>query len=110
MLDSGIYGKDENGMWNKYAYEKAGNKETSTFKLKLWYFFPPMYYMEEYYPWVKDKPFLLPTAWVARFLGGITKNKGANKRDYLKHADGENILILQNIYREMGLKFSKHEH
>jgi len=108
MLDCGIYGKDENGMWNKYANAKTGGKETSAFQLKLWYLFPPMDYMEEWYPWIKGKKLLLPIGWVVRFLGGITKNKGANKREYLKHADNENVLILQNIYRQMGLKFTKH--
>ena len=110
MLDCGIHGKDENGMWNKFAYAKTGTKETSAFKMKLWYYFPPMYYMEEYYPWVKGKPVLLPIAWVVRFFYGITKKKNVSRLDYLKHADGENIMIVQNIYRQMGLKFSKHEH
>lgn len=108
MLDCGIYGKDENGMWNRYANAKTGRKATSAFQLKLWYLFPPMDYMEEWYPWIKGKKLLLPIGWVVRFLGGITKNKGANKREYLKHADNENVLILQNIYRQMGLKFTKH--
>jgi len=110
MLDCGIYGKDENGMWNKFAYAKAGNKETSAFQLRLWYYFPPMYYMEEYYPWVKRKPLLLPIGWVVRFFHGITKKKGKSKLEFLKTAESEEILVVQNIYKEMGLKFSKHEH
>lgn len=108
MLDCGIYGKDENGMWNKFANVKIGNKATSALRLKLWYLFPPMDYMVEWHPWVKGKPILLPIAWIGRFFGGIAKHKGATRRDYIKHADGENVLILQNIYRQMGLKFTKH--
>lgn len=110
MLDCGIYGKDENGMWNKYANAKTGSNTTSAFQLKLWYLFPPMDYMEEWHPWIKGKKYLLPVAWIARFFGGITKNKGAQKIEYLKHADNEDVLIMQNIYRQMGLKFTKHEH
>lgn len=110
MLDCGIYGKDENGMWNKFANAKTGTKETSAFQLKLWYYFPPMYYMEEYYPWVKGKPFLLPAGWVVRCFHGITKKKGTSKLEFLKTAESEEILAVQNIYKKMGLKFSQHEH
>ena len=59
MLDSGIYGKDENGIWNKFSEFKMKGKEVSKFRLKLWYFFPPVVYMAEYYPWIEGKPFLL---------------------------------------------------
>ena len=107
MLDCGIYGKDENGIWNKFANAKTGNKATSALHLKLWYLFPPMDYMTEWYPWVKGKPLLLPVAWIGRFLGGITNPKGASRRDYIKHVDGEQALILQNLYRQMGLKFTR---
>jgi len=110
MLDCGIYGKDENGMWNKFANAESGTKETSAFQLKLWYYFPPMYYMEEYYPWIKGKPLLLPVGWVVRFFHGITKKKGKSKLEFLKNAESEEVLVIQNIYKKMGLKFSQHEH
>ena len=42
MVDSGIYGKDENGIWNKFAEEKMKDKEVSRASLKRWYFFPPI--------------------------------------------------------------------
>lgn len=110
MLDSGIYGKDENGIWNKFAYAKAGNKENTAFKLKLWYYFPPMYYMEEYYPFVKGRPYLLPVGWMVRFFHGVLKKKGTSKLEFLKTAESEEILVIQNIYKKMGLRFSQHEH
>ncbi len=110
MLDCGIYGKDENGMWNKYANAKTGSSTTSAFRLKLWYIFPPMNYMEEYYPWVKGKQILLPAGWIVRFFHGITKKKATNKLEFLKTAESEEILIVQNIYKKMGLNFSQHEH
>lgn len=108
MLDCGIYGKDENGMWNRYAYATPGTKKNSAFQLKLWFFFPPMYYMEEYYPWVKGKPFLLPIGWVVRFFHGITQKEKKSKLEFMNQIEGKDVLILQNIYRQMGLKFTKH--
>ncbi len=107
MLDCGIYGKDENGIWNRYAYAKSGDKSTSSFRLKLWYYFPPEYYMKDFYPWVEKKPFLLPVAWFIRFFGGIFKHKGTRKREFLKNVENENIIVMQNIYKKMGLKFQK---
>ena len=41
MLDSGIYGKDENGIWNKFCEEQMKDKEPSRLQLKWWYWFPP---------------------------------------------------------------------
>ena len=75
MLDSGIYGKDENGIWNKFSEFKMKGKEVSKFRLKLWYFFPPVVYMAEYYPWIEGKPFLLPIAWGIRACRGIFMRK-----------------------------------
>ena len=62
MLDSGIYGKDENGIWNKFSEEKVSERGTCRQQLKMWYFFPPYSYMKDYYPWLDRKPFLLPFA------------------------------------------------
>ena len=38
MLDSGIYGKDENGIWNEFAKESGESKFHYGLKLKLIYF------------------------------------------------------------------------
>ncbi len=105
MLDSGIYGKDENGIWNKFCEENMKNKKISRLQLKMWYWFPPLYYMSEYYPWLEERPFLLPWAWIVRGFHGIFCKKGTHKRQMIKKIDQDNIFIYQNIYREMQLRF-----
>lgn len=105
MLDSGIYGKDENGIWNKFCEEQMKDKEPSRIQLKLWYCFPPLYYMSEYYPWLEKHPHLLPWAWFVRGVCGVFKKKGTDKRHMISKIDKENIKIYQNIYHEMQLRF-----
>lgn len=105
MLDSGIYGKDENGIWNKFAEEKASGKKPTRFQLKLWYFFPPLHYMSEYYPWLEDHHYLLPVAWVIRAFGGVFRKKGTYKRKMINEIDSQSINVYQNIYQEMQLHF-----
>lgn len=105
MLDSGIYGKDENGIWHKFSEEKMKEKSISTKQLKLWYFFPPMTYMTEYYPWLEGKTILLPIAWMIRACRGIFMNKGSKKRKMLHKIEEDKILVYKNIYQKMQLHF-----
>ena len=109
MCDCGIYGKDENGIWHKFAEEKLKNNKVSRFKMKKWYYFPPLFYMSEYYPWLERFPFLLPVAWGIRGFRGIFLKKGAKKRKMLKSLESDKILTYQKIYRHMKLNF-KHKH
>ena len=104
MMDSGIYGKDENGIWNRFCDEKKEN--VTKFELKRWYYFPPLYYMSEYYPWLEEKPYLLPIAWIIRFARGLFMHKGAKKRDMVKKIKRDQILVYKKIYQKMNLKFS----
>lgn len=108
MVDCGIYGKDENGIWHKFAEEKLEGKKVTRGKLKRWYYFPPLFYMAEYYPWLEKFPFLLPFAWLIRAFRGIFLKKGVQKREMLNVIDGEKAQTYQNIYRHMKLKF-KHK-
>lgn len=105
MLNSGIYGQDENGIWHKFTEEKMKNKEASKLQLKLWYFFPPVVYMAEYYPWLEGKPFLLPIAWGIRACRGIFMKKGVHKREMLRDIDQNQVKVYQKIYQEMQLHF-----
>lgn len=107
MMDSGIYGKDENGIWNKFAEEKMAGKSVSRGRLKLWYYFPPIAYMAEYYPWLEDHHFLLPIAWMIRAYRGIFKKKGVHKREMLQDIGEDRIKTYQNIYQNMELHFKK---
>lgn len=108
MVDCGIYGKDENGIWHKFAEEKLDGKEVTRGKLKKWYYFPPLFYMAEYYPWLEKFPFLLPVAWCIRAFRGIFMKKGIQKREMLNVIDGDKAKTYQNIYKQMKLKF-KHK-
>lgn len=105
MLDSGIYGKDENGIWNKFSEEQRKDKEVSKLQLKIWYFFPPADYMSEYYPWLEKRPYLLPVAWGIRACRGIFMKKGTKKREMLQEINEEQVNIYKNIYQEMQLHF-----
>ncbi|MBR4146143.1 MAG: nucleotidyltransferase family protein [Lachnospiraceae bacterium] len=105
MVDCGIYGKDENGIWHKFAEEKQDGKKITRGKLKRWYYFPPLFYMSEYYPWLERFPFLLPVAWGIRAFRGIFLKKGTKKREMLEVIEGEKAKTYQNIYRNMKLKF-----
>ncbi|HKM35789.1 MAG TPA: nucleotidyltransferase family protein [Lachnospiraceae bacterium] len=105
MQDSGIYGKDENGIWNKFAEKKMKNKEATVTRLKMWYYFPPVSYMSEYYTWLEDYPFCLPVAWAIRFFGGVFQKKGVHKREMLHEIDHDQISTYQSIYQKMGLHF-----
>ncbi|MBR3579559.1 MAG: nucleotidyltransferase family protein [Lachnospiraceae bacterium] len=108
MVDCGIYGKDENGIWHKFAEEKLEGKKVTRGKLKRWYYFPPLFYMAEYYPWLEKFPVLLPVAWGIRAFRGVFMKKGVQKREMLNVIDGEKAKTYQDIYRQMKLKF-KHK-
>ena len=105
MLNSGIYGKDENGIWNKFAEKKCRDREVTRFRLKMWYFFPPVSYMAEYYPWLEERAFLLPAAWCIRFFRGLFLKKGMHKREMIHDIEKEQVKIYQNIYQQMKLHF-----
>lgn len=105
MQGCGIYGKDENGIWNRFCEEGESSPES----LKRWYHFPPYRYMVTYYPWLTKNPVigrvLLPVAWGVRAVRGITCGRGRQKREMLKQIGDSQILIRQDIYRRLQLHF-----
>ncbi|WP_066716518.1 nucleotidyltransferase domain-containing protein [Clostridium sp. Marseille-P299] len=105
MLNCGVYGKDENGIWNQYAKESVAKTKYSRIKLRMWYYFPPLYYMKVYYPWLKKAPFFLPIAWGIRGASGVFESKGKDKIRLLKVADPREIETIQKIYKEINLDF-----
>lgn len=107
MMDSGIYGKDENGIWNKFSEEKMKDKDATPSQLKRWYYFPPLSYMSEYYPWLSGRSYLLPVAWGVRAWGGVFKRKGVQKRKMLHEINEDKVKTYQTIYQNMGLHFKK---
>lgn len=107
MMDCGIYGKDENGIWNKFVEEKMQGKNITVGQLRRWYYFPSLHYMSEYYPWLEVKPFLIPIAWGIRLMGGLFKKRGVHKRKMIETMDSQKVQIYQNIYRKMKLNFKQ---
>lgn len=107
MMDCGIYGKDENGIWNQFAKEKNSDLSNYKAKLRFWYFFPPLHYMAEYYSFLEDYPFLLPIAWVIRGFCGIFGHKGSDKRKMIHDIDRKKISVVQELYRNMNFDFRK---
>ena len=107
MMNSGIYGKDENGIWNKFSEEKMKDREVTLKELKKWYYFPPVSYMSEYYPWLEDYPYLLPVAWGIRAYRGIFLKKGVHKREMLQDIEQEQVRVYKNIYQKMQLHFKR---
>lgn len=107
MMDSGIYGKDENGIWNKFAEEKMKDKEATPSQLKRWYYFPPVSYMSEHYPWLEEHSYLLPVAWGIRAFRGAFLKKGVQKRKMVHEIESDKVKTYQTIYQNMGLHFKK---
>ena len=104
MLDCGIYGKSENGIWGQMAKVEAGldNTDKDSF---LHYYFPSKTYMKEYYPWVEKYSFLLPVAWIQRGIHGLM-NKESRERIKMMD-DTDKYMITKTIYQELNLNFSK---
>ena len=107
MSGCGIYGKDENGIWNRFCEETMdGRKGRSA--LKRWYHFPPYDYMVMYYPWLGKSAcgrLLLPAAWTIRGVRGVVCGRGKYKREMLHRIEEEQIPVRQDIYRRLQLRF-----
>lgn len=105
LMNCGIYGLDQNGIWNKFGKEKIFGNKISKVQLRIWYYFPPCSYMKKYYPWLEEISLLLPVAWCLRAFGGIFTNKGIHKKELLRSVDSTTIHSIQRIYKEMNLDF-----
>jgi hypothetical protein len=107
MVDCGIYGKGEYGLWGKYAMlNKSKNKNYQTYA-KWWYYFPPISYMVRDYPWLKKHPYLLVVAWGMRGVHGLFSKDGQDKRKMLLEIKSEDIITMNVIYKGMQLNFNK---
>lgn len=105
MVDSGIYGKNENGVWSQLAKETAGGSKN----LKIHYYFPSYSFMKEKYPWLSKVPFLLPVAWVMRGVSGLSNKKSREHRDTLENAGKEEIEQMLEIYHKLNLNFRREQ-
>ena len=105
MVDSGIYGKNENGVWSQLAKETADGNSN----LKLHYYFPSINFMKEKYPWLSKAPFLLPFAWALRGVTGVCTKKSREHRDTIENADKEQIEQMLEIYHKLNLNFRRNQ-
>lgn len=104
MLNCGIYGKSENGVWAQIAKQnKSSQKSIGNKKYK--YYFPALEYMKEYYPWLEKNSWLLPVAWVCRGIHGISNKESLERTKVL--GDDKRYQIMTTIYNELNLDFAK---
>ena len=103
MLDSGIYGKGENGVWSQLAKEtEKGNSSA-----KIHYFFPSIRFMKEKYVWLEKMPFLLPVAWGIRFVSAVFNKKSLRNMEMFKNSSNENVDTMLEIYHTLGLNYRR---
>ena len=109
MLGCGIYGRDENGIWNRFCDAETNGEGCGRGTLKRWYWFPPYEYMVLYYPWLaknrRTGRLLLPAAWGIRAVRGVVCGRGKQKREMLRQIDEAQIGVRQDIYRRLQLRF-----
>lgn len=105
MLECGIYGKAENGIWGQFVKQKGEIEESNKEYLKKWYYFPPFSYMVERYPFLRNCPYLLPAAWSIRAMHGVFNKRGNEKRNLLLHLENEEIMKMNKIYKGVQLEF-----
>lgn len=104
MVDCGIYGKCENGIWGQLCKQEDINIGKSKGR-ELTYYFPPAGYMEEHYPWIKGKRWLLPAAWLYRGIHGLFNEDSMNRAKILKNKEKYDVMM--EIYHELNLNFVK---
>ncbi len=104
MVQCGIYGERKNGVWGQLAKETEGNKAIS----KIRYYFPSIDFMKEKYPWLSDKSFLLPIAWILRGTSGMWSSQCGEHARLIKRADKSEIEKMLEIYHRMNLDFRKY--
>jgi hypothetical protein len=107
MLDCGIYGKGENGVWGQFAKQNQDRNLNYKAYAKRWYYFPPLSYMENDYPWLKKSPYLIIAAWGIRAMHGLINKEGREKRKMLVNIKSNDICTINDIYKGMQLNFKK---
>ncbi len=102
MLDSGIYGKGENGVWGQLAKE---SREIGS--VKMHYYFPTYDSMVEKYTWLRKAPVLLPAAWIIRGINGLFSKQSRNNYTNLLATDDADTNRMLEIYHKLNLDFRK---
>jgi len=104
MLDCGIYGKGENGIWGQMA--KSSDALQSDKKIVLsTYMFPPLDYMKEQYRYLEKMPWLLPVAWILRGVRGIADKGSKERLKLVSGVEDEKAAKIGNLYKQLKLNF-----
>lgn len=108
MLDCGIYGKGENGVWGQLAKEsRINNNSIDEKNIKRIYWFPSRERMKEQYPWVEKSILLLPIAWLVRIVKGITKKERIRRYKAIAKDSSKQMEKMLTIYETLNLKFRR---
>ncbi len=102
MLDSGIYGRGENGIWGQLAKETQNTSD-----VKLHYYFPSYDFMIEKYKWLKGKRALLPLAWVIRGVSAAFNDEAKRHKANLEAAGDDDTAKMLEIYHKLNLNFRR---
>lgn len=109
MLGSGLYGSEENGIWNKYVKYDLLDKEASVKKIKRIYYFPPVELIKNDYPWCGKVPVLLPLVWIIRIIKVLFNRKSRKRLEYVLANSPEKVQMMQAIYKNLHLEFMTSE-
>lgn len=103
MVDSGIYGKSENGVWGQLSKETKKGNSNSKFR----FYFPSIDFMKEKYSWLEKYRFLLPVGWIIRGLNGISSKEARNHKEMIENSDKEQMKKMLDIYHRLNLEFRR---
>lgn len=104
MVECGVYGKSQNGVWGQLAKEIHGDKKLT----KSRYYFPSLAFMREKYQWLEKMPYLLPLAWIIRGISGVTSKQGEEHLNAIRNSNKGDIDKMLEIYCKMNLDFRKY--
>lgn len=102
ILNAGIYGTTDtrrlhssNLTLNAVRADKQGKKEKQPLLRTL---FPPATTLENRYPYLKTKPFLLPAAWVSRLVRYAKESGDADTAAQALHIGNRRIELLRHYH------------
>lgn len=106
MVDCGIYGKTENGIWSQLA--ETGTDMGQFIKHpKLWHIFPNSDYMKKKYKWLERYPYLLPFAWLMRMGRALGHPSSMNRQRELGKMNSYEVKRYCQMYQTLGLNYKK---
>ena len=105
MIDSGVHGKSENGIWAMLAEDSLSSGEEKNAKFS--FLFPSYTNMKELYPWLEKRPYLLPAGWVMRALRGLRDREAVERAKKVRDMDGKEAQKMIELYKSMELRLAR---